>query len=49
MHLDIQEYLTFNIHNIRINSIKKKEYSNVSKQLEICTYSMNEWVEEEQK
>ena len=39
MHLYQQEYLPFYKHNIHNNSIKKKEYTNMSKQLKIYIYS----------
>ena len=51
IHLYIQNYLNFYIHNIYSSSIKKKENTNVSKQEEIYTYSsMNkQYVEGVQK
>ena len=38
MYLYIEEHLTFYIHNIHTNGIKKKEYTYVSQQLKIYTY-----------
>ena len=47
MHLYIEEHLIFYIHDVHTNGIKKKEYTNMFKQLKIYTYySMNKQYEE---